>query len=99
MSDTASLAFEPPRQAGQSYIWLQSGDLKIFEILITYSQVLLKAERPDQTLAFNLKDYRKVLATGITQVNEDGTFFMRVPPYSNDAGAARLVSSAADRAP
>lgn len=89
----ASLAFEPPRQAGQSYIWLQSGDLKIFEILITYSQVLLKAERPDQTLAFNLKDYRKVLSTGITQVNEDGTFFMRVPPAAGPAEGERLVSS------
>lgn len=89
----AALAFDPPRQAGQSYIWLQSGDLKIFEILITYSQVLLKAERPDQTLAFNLKDYRKVLATGITQVNEDGTFFMRVPPPAGPADGERLVSS------
>lgn len=89
---TTALAFEPPRQAGPSYIWLQSGDLKIFEILITYAQVLLKAERPEQTLAFNLKDYRKVLATGITQVNEDGTFFMRVPP-PGPTGEVRLVSS------
>lgn len=88
----ATLAFEPPRQAGPSYIWLQSGDLKIFEILITYSQVLLKAEQPDQPLVFNLKDYRKVLATGITQVNEDGTFFMRVPP-AGPADGVRLVSS------
>ena len=91
--------FEPPSLAGPSYIWLQSGDLKIFEILITYSQVLLKAERPEQTLSFNLKDYRKVLSTGITQVNEDGTFFMRVPPYANDAPAQRLVSSATDGSP
>lgn len=87
-----ALAFAPPLQAGPSYIWLQSGDLKIFEILITYSQVLLKAEQPDQPLAFNLKDYRKVLASGITQVNEDGTFFMRVPP-AGPAGGVRLVSS------
>ncbi|CDF86833.1 hypothetical protein PKB_5523 [Pseudomonas knackmussii B13] len=91
--------FEPPTQAGPSYVWLQSGDLKIFEILITYSQVLLKAEQPGQTLVFNLKDYRKVLSTGITQVNEDGTFFMRVPPYSNDTTSARLVSSAAVGSP
>ena len=28
-------------------------------------------------------DYRKVLATGTTQVNGDGTFFMQVPPYAN----------------
>jgi len=91
--------FEPPSLAGPSYIWLQSGDLKIFEILITYAQVLLKAEQPGQTLAFSLKDYRKVLATGITQVNEDGTFFMRVPPYANDAPAQRLVSSATDGSP
>ena len=61
----------------------QSGDLKIFEILITYAQVLLKTETPDQVLTFNLQDYRKVLATGTTQVNEDGTFFMQVPPYAN----------------
>ncbi|XEG72334.1 hypothetical protein QA447_30740 [Pseudomonas sp. abacavir_1] len=91
--------FEPPTLAGPSYIWLQSGDLKIFEILITYAQVLLKAEQPGQTLVFSLKDYRKVLATGITQVNEDGTFFMRVPPYANDAPAQRLVSSATDGSP
>ncbi|MDU3291578.1 MAG: hypothetical protein E7E29_07410, partial [Pseudomonas aeruginosa] len=50
---------------------------------ITYAQVLLKTETPDQVLTFNLQDYRKVLATGTTQVNEDGTFFMQVPPYAN----------------
>ena len=32
-------------------------------------------------------------------VNEDGTFFMRVPPYSNDTTSARLVSSAAVGSP
>ncbi len=68
--------FSPPAAAGPSFLWLQSGDLKIFEILITYAQVLLKTETPDQVLTFNLQDYRKVLATGTTQVNEDGTFFI-----------------------
>lgn len=75
--------FSPPQKAGDSFIWLQSGDLKIFEILITYAQVLLKAQQPEQPLVFSLKDYRKVLATGLTQVNEDGSFFMQVPRYSN----------------
>ncbi|VFT51041.1 Domain of uncharacterised function (DUF811) [Pseudomonas aeruginosa] len=78
-----SPVFSPPAAAGPSFLWLQSGDLKIFEILITYAQVLLKTETPDQVLTFNLQDYRKVLATGTTQVNEDGTFFMQVPPYAN----------------
>ncbi|CAD5106066.1 hypothetical protein [Zestomonas carbonaria] len=78
------MRFAPPEQAGPSYIWLQSGDLKIFEILITYAQVLLKAQQPDQPLTFNIKDYRKVLASGLTQVNEDGTFFMSVPPYTGN---------------
>ncbi|KAF1069189.1 MAG: hypothetical protein GAK45_01161 [Pseudomonas citronellolis] len=93
--------FAPPGLAGPSYIWLQSGDLKIFEILITWSQVLLKAERPDQVLRFSLRDYRKVLATGITQVNEDGTFFMRVPPANNggSGGGRALVSSGASPVP
>lgn len=77
---SAPMRFSPPAQAGNSYIWLQSGDLKIFEILITYAQVLLKAQQPGTPLTFSLKDYRKVLATGLTQVNEDGTFFMSVPP-------------------
>ncbi|UVE18035.1 hypothetical protein NVV93_01120 [Pseudomonas sp. LS44] len=75
----APMHFSPPAQAGNSYIWLQSGDVKIFEILITYAQVLLKSQA-DTPLMFSLKDYRKVLATGLTQVNEDGTFFMSVPP-------------------
>ncbi|MBM7062415.1 hypothetical protein JQX08_17010 [Pseudomonas sp. UL073] len=79
---SAPMRFSPPAQAGQSYIRLQSGDLKIFEILITYAQVLLKAQAADTPLTFSLRDYRKVLATGLTQVNEDGTFFMSVPPYA-----------------
>lgn len=45
-----SPVFSPPAAAGPSFLWLQSGDLKIFEILITYAQVLLKTETPDQVL-------------------------------------------------
>lgn len=76
----APLRFTPPNGVSGSYIWLQSGDLKIFEVLISYAQVLLKSDSP-KPLQFSLRDYRKVLASGVAQVREDGSLVMQVPRY------------------
>lgn len=46
--------FRPSVATDPSFLWLQLGDLKIFEILITYAQMPLKTETPSQVLIFNL---------------------------------------------
>ena len=78
-NDNLSARFSPPIDSlPDSFIWLQSGDPKIFDIVINNANVLVRSET-DEGLAFNLYDYRRQVASGHLTMDRSGTIVAYVP--------------------
>lgn len=66
--------FSPPATAGRSFIWIQSGDVKLFDTLVTNANILIKDENMNCNMNFNLYDYRCLIAEkNEIKLSEDGT--------------------------
>ena len=73
----SAVQFDPPQNLGESYIWLQSGDPKLFGAIITNARVAIKPAR-GKTLAFDLYTYRQGLSRAQGQLAEDGLMTLTV---------------------
>lgn len=76
--NTAAKFVAPPEQA-KSYLWIQSGDAKLFDVIVTNANLLIVDEKKDDVLRFNLYDYRKQVLGGTLFMAEDGSIIARLP--------------------
>ena len=58
-ADNDSATFSKPSVAANSYIWAQSGDPRLFDIVVNNGTVQVLPEDASKPLRFNLYDYRK----------------------------------------
>ena len=78
-SDNTNVQFADVPVADDSYLWLQSGDTKLFGVVITNARVAVVAEDKSRPLRFNLYDYRKQVARGVVTMAMDGTVLATIP--------------------
>lgn len=74
---SASMAqFSPPNTAGGSFIWIQSGDIKLYTTVVTNANILIK-EHDNQNLVFNLYNYRNQIGShNRVTMAEDGSIVL-----------------------
>jgi hypothetical protein len=89
-ADNPDAQFQKPPLARKSYIWIQSGDPKLFDIVVTNARVQVVPKGEEQRLTFNLYDYRKQVAAGVLQMSGDGTIVATIPSYEEIAGVAPM---------
>lgn len=63
-----------------SRIWIQSGDLKLYNVLVTNSRGLVTDSSTRGPLRFDLYHYREAAARGITRMDADGTLRVDLAP-------------------
>lgn len=74
-----SMCAPAPTDAG-SRIWIQSGDLKMYNVLVTNSRVLVTDTSAHGPLRFDLYHYREAAARGTTRMDADGTLRVDLAP-------------------
>jgi len=74
-----AVSFNQPTVKSDSYIWMQSGDPRLFDIVVNNGniQVIDDTSKP---LRFNLYDYRKQVAGGKLRMNKAGDIIATLPP-------------------
>lgn len=80
-ADNMEAEFEAPPLKRSSYLWIQSGDPKLFNIVVNNARVQVVNDREDERLTFNLYDYRKQVAGGVLNMKKDGTIIATIPSY------------------
>ncbi|KVE24549.1 hypothetical protein WS67_20865 [Burkholderia singularis] len=75
-----AMTFAPPGTLPQSYIWLQSGDVKFFNLTLLNARALIRPAPLTRTFRFALNDYRQRLASGDATIAPDGTLEIALPP-------------------
>jgi hypothetical protein len=78
-ADSGGVAFDPPENAGDSFIWVQSGDLKFFGVVAINARILLTPQDRSKRLRFNLYDYRRQLSAATGRLGEDGVMTITTP--------------------
>lgn len=69
--------FTPPALAQNSFLWLQSGDVKLYDSVVTNANILIKDNDPRGFLHFNLYDYRPFIGQkNHVTMGEDGSMVM-----------------------
>lgn len=73
-NDNPGAKFMLPPSAPGSFIWIQSGDIKLFNIVIINANILILDENNTSNLRFDLYDYRRVIAAKnvLMRMQEDG---------------------------
>jgi len=66
-----------------SRIWIQSGDLKMYNVLVTNSRVLVTDASTRGPLRFDLYHYREAAARGTTRMDADGTLRVDLAPAAS----------------
>jgi hypothetical protein len=73
-NDNHGAKFMLPPSAPGSFIWIQSGDVKLFNIVVINANILIMDENKTGNLRFDLYDYRRVIAAkNVLRMQEDGT--------------------------
>lgn len=80
-ADNPAAKFSPPPQAAKSYLWIQSGDAKLFDVIVMNANILIEDEKKDEMLHFNLYDYRQQVLAGALFMDEDGSIIAKIPSY------------------
>lgn len=90
-ADNKMAKFVAPPERSKSYLWVQSGDAKLFDVIATNANVMIMDEKKDEVLHFDLYGYRKQVNAGKLYMDQTGTIIARVPSYAN------LPPSASDK--
>lgn len=77
-ADAAPLTFSEPPGLGESYIWLQSGDPKLFGAVVTNARIAIVPAAGSGSLRFDLYDYRNRLSNAAGHLAEDGLITLTV---------------------
>ncbi len=78
-ADNSAAEFKKAPVEKDSYLWIQSGDPRLFGIVVTNAQVAVVSESDTTPLRFNLYDYRKQVAAGVLRMKGDGTIIATLP--------------------
>ncbi len=92
-ADNDSATFSKPSVAANSYIWAQSGDPRLFDIVVNNGTVQVLPEDASKPLRFNLYDYRKQVAAGTLKMAKNGDIIATVPSSEGPDYRASASSS------
>jgi hypothetical protein len=70
--DRAVAAARPPVGAGKSFVWIESGDVKMFNSLVTNTRTFIKDSSNPDVMKFDLYGYRQAVSKGTVKMGEDG---------------------------
>lgn len=70
--DSSVAAARPPAGAGKSFVWIESGDVKMFNSLVTNARTFIKDSSNPGVMKFDLYGYRRDVARGTVRMGEDG---------------------------
>lgn len=78
-SERPDIHLEPPAFVGDSYIWIQAGDMSAFGKLLINPIGAIRPLNRGKILRFHLRDYRKQVAAGYLTMNPNGALLIYVP--------------------
>jgi hypothetical protein len=58
--------------AAKSFVWIESGDVKMFNSLVTNTRTFIRDSSNPGVMKFDLYGYRKDVAKGTVKMGEDG---------------------------
>ncbi|MGF6568574.1 hypothetical protein ABH945_000650 [Paraburkholderia sp. GAS333] len=70
--DPAIPAARPPANAGKSFVWIESGDVKMFNSLVTNTRTYIKDSSNPGVMKFDLYGYRRDVSKGTVRMGIDG---------------------------
>ncbi|AXL51500.1 lipoprotein [Paraburkholderia caffeinilytica] len=62
----------PPAGAAKSFVWIESGDVKMFNSLVTNGRTFIKDSSNPGVMRFDLYGYRRDVSRGTVRMGEDG---------------------------
>jgi len=78
-ADNESAQFNKPHVNSDSYLWMQSGDPRLFDIVVVNGGVQVVSDDTSKPLRFNLYDYRKQVAAGTLTMAMNGDIIATIP--------------------
>ncbi|MFL9863752.1 hypothetical protein PQR67_06165 [Paraburkholderia fungorum] len=70
--DSSVVAARPPASAAKSFVWIESGDVKMFNSLVTNARTFIKDSSNSGVMKFDLYGYRRDVSKGTVRMGEDG---------------------------
>lgn len=70
--DAAVSAARPPASAGKSFVWIESGDVKMFNSLVTNTRTFIQDSSNPGVMKFDLYGYRRDVSKGTVRMGADG---------------------------
>lgn len=71
--------FAQPPVPADSFMWMQSGDAKFFDVVLVNAHLEVLSADPDKPLVFNLYHYRAQAAAGKIFARRNGALVVKVP--------------------
>jgi hypothetical protein len=62
----------PPANATKSYVWIESGDVKMFNSLVTNARTFISDSSNPGVMKFDLYGYRRDVSKGTVKMSTDG---------------------------
>ncbi|MEW5058073.1 MAG: hypothetical protein AB1Y25_10640 [Cycloclasticus sp.] len=91
--------FNQPTVESDSYIWMQSGDPRLFDIVVNNGTIQVVADDTSKPLRFNLYDYRTQVAGGKLRMNQAGDIIATLPSSAGPDYKPVLPAKAASAKP
>ncbi|WP_144108907.1 hypothetical protein [Paraburkholderia sp. BCC1886] len=63
----------PPADAGKSFVWIEAGDVKMFNSLVTNTRTFIKDSSNPGVMKFDLYGYRRDVSKGVVRMGGDGS--------------------------
>lgn len=79
----------PPANAGSSFIWMEAGDIKMFNALVVNGRTLIRDSAREGAMRFDLYAYRRDVAKGTVRMPEDGSLTVDLAPRGPSSEASR----------
>ena len=70
--DAAIATARPPANAGKSFVWIESGDVKMFNSLVTNTRTYIRDSSNPGVMKFDLYGYRRDVSKGTVRMGADG---------------------------
>ncbi|RAS21182.1 hypothetical protein BX591_13011 [Paraburkholderia bryophila] len=70
--DGALAAARPPANAARSFVWIESGDVKMFNSLVTNTRTFISDSSNPGVMKFDLYGYRRDVSKGTVRMGTDG---------------------------
>jgi hypothetical protein len=70
--DSSVVAARPPAGAAKSFVWIESGDVKMFNSLVTNARTFIRDSSNPGAMKFDLYGYRRDVSKGTVRMGVDG---------------------------